>query len=188
MLTEQEFLVLNSLYLKKMTSVCGLADIAGLSVGEVQPLVGRFTAQNWVMDLGDELVIQPGGMVEVESYYREVFTDPALQDGIAQWYRRFETVNTRFIKLVSDWQQSDGDAKVLDRIVSTVERLINSIGEVTHLVPRYSGYVRRFERSIAKVDRGDLDFVCTPTVDSVHNIWFELHEDALLLLGKERTE
>ena len=55
-------------------------------------------------------------------------------------------------------------------------------------MPRYTGYIRRFERSVALVDQGNLDFVCTPTVDSLHNIWFELHEDVLLALGKERTE
>jgi hypothetical protein len=188
MLNDHQFLVLNSLYLKKMASMADLAAISGLSTDEVEPMVSGFVEQDWVLDLGGELIVQPDGMAEVEGYYQQNFSAPAQREGLAQWYSRFESINGRFIKLVTDWQETEGDAKVQDRVIATVERLVKSLGEITQLVPRYTGYIRRFERSIALVDQGNLDFVCTPTVDSLHNIWFELHEDVLLALGKERTE
>ena len=73
-------------------------------------------------------------------------------------------------------------------MVATVERLVKLIGEIAQLVPRYASYVRRLERSVTMVDQGNPDFVCTPTVDSLHNIWFEFHEDFLMIQGKERVE
>jgi hypothetical protein len=79
-----------------------------------------------------------------------------------------------------------GDPKVQERVIATVERLAKLIREITQLVPRYASYIRRFERSVTTVDQGNRDFVCTPTVDSLHNIWFEFHEDFLTVLGRPR--
>jgi hypothetical protein len=188
MLNDHQFLVLNSLYLKKMASAGDLAAMSGLSADDVRPMVNGFVEQEWVLDIGGELVIQPEGMAEVEGYYSQAFSDPAQRESLAQWYTRFESINSRFIKQVTDWQETEGDARAQDRVIATVERLVKSLGEITQLVPRYAGYIRRFEHSVAMVDQGNSDFVCTPTVDSLHNIWFELHEDVLLALGKDRTE
>ena len=30
------------------------------------------------------------------------------------------------------------------------------------------------------------EYVCKPTIDFVHNIWFEFHEDFLAVLGRPR--
>ena len=59
------------------------------------------------------------------------------------------------------------------------------MGALVPLIPRYTGYVRRFSAAWL-VDRGQRDFVCSPTIDSVHNIWFEFHEDILAVLGRPR--
>jgi hypothetical protein len=91
-----------------------------------------------------------------------------------------------FIKAVSDWQKSDGDPKAESKIIRVVERLIKSLGELTTVIPRYDQYVRRFGESVARIDRGERDYVCGPTIDSVHTIWFEFHEDILSVLGRPR--
>jgi hypothetical protein len=188
MVDEDAFLTLNALYLKKMASVGDLAKISGVSAEQVQALVNQFVEQDWVLDMGEEVLIQPEGMTEVQDYYRQNYADLSQREEMAAWFARFEPINKQFIKHVSDWQQTGGDSRDQDRVIATVERLIKLIGEIAQLVPRYSGYIRRFERSVTEVDEGNPDFVCTPTVDSLHNIWFEFHEDFLMTLGKERTE
>jgi pyruvate,orthophosphate dikinase len=35
---------------------------------------------------------------------------------------------------------------------------------------------------------GDNRFVASPRVDSYHGIWFELHEDLILLAGRNRAD
>ncbi len=188
MLDEQAFFVLNALYLKKMASAGDLAEISGVPADQVRAMVSGFAERGWVLDMGDELLIQPEGMAEVQGYYRETYSDLSQRDEVLRWYARFEAINTQFIKVVTDWQQTGGDPRVEGRVIATVERLVKLIGGMTQLVPRYAGYIRRFERGVTTVDQGNPDFVCTPTVDSLHNIWFEFHEDLLMILGKERTE
>lgn len=186
MLDEDAFLVLNALYLKKMASAVDLADISGLPADRVRAMVGGFVEREWFLDMGGELLIQPEGMAQVEGYYREIRSDLSQREEMPRWYARFEAINSQFIRHVTDWQQTGGDPRAQERVVATVERLVKLIGEITQVVPRYAGYIRRFERSVTMVDQGNSDFLCTPTVDSLHNIWFEFHEDFLAVLGRPR--
>ena len=86
------------------------------------------------------------------------------------------------MKQVSEWQATEGDERVQSRLMKTVERLMKFLEEIIPSIPRYESYVRRFANSISLVDRGDRDYVCKPTIDSIHNIWFEFHEDILSVL------
>jgi hypothetical protein len=186
MLDEHAFLALNALYLKKMASVGDLAEISGLPAEQLREMVSGFAERGWLLDMGGELLLQPEGMAQVESHYRETYSDLSQREEMLKWYARFELINSQFIKLVTDWQQTEGDPKVQERVIAMVERLVKLIGEIMELVPRYAGYIRRFERSIIAVDQGNRDFVCNPIVDSLHNIWFEFHEDFLAVLGRPR--
>lgn len=186
MLDERSFLVLNALFLKKMASVTDLSYIAGFPAEQVVAMSREFAGSDWVLDTGEELLIQPEGMKRVQEYYRSVYAELANLPAMAQWYTKFEGINTQFIKVVTDWQQTDGDPRSLDRVIGTVERLIKLIAEISERLPRYASYARRFERSVASVDEGNADFVCDPAVDSLHNIWFEFHEDFLTVLGRPR--
>ena len=171
-----------------MASGGDLAEISGLPADQVRAMASGFAERDWLLDMDGELLIQPEGMAQVQGYYRETYSDLSQREEMPRWFSRFQPINGQFIKLVTDWQQTGGDPKVQDRVIATVERLVKLIGEITELVPRYASYIRRFERSVTTVDQGNPDFVCTPTVDSLHNIWFEFHEDFLMILGKERTE
>jgi hypothetical protein len=186
MLDEPAFVALNALYLRKMASAGDLAEISGLPADEVRAMLSGFGERGWVLDMGGDLLIQPEGMEQVQAYYRETYSDLSRREEMPRWYSRFEAVNGQFIKQVTDWQESGGDPRVQERVIATVERLVRLIGEMTPLVPRWSGYIRRFERSVTIVDEGNVDYVCTPTVDSLHNIWFEFHEDLLAVLGRPR--
>jgi hypothetical protein len=186
MLDDPAFSALNALYLKKMASAGDLADMSGLPADQIRSLVGDFAQQGWVLDIDGELLIQPEGMEQVQGYYREAYAELSQREEMQQWYERFDAANTQFIKFVTDWQQTEGDPRVEKRVLATVERLIKLIGEIAQQVPRYDGYIRRFERALTAVDEGNADFVCTPTVDSLHNIWFEFHEDFLAVLGRPR--
>lgn len=186
MIEEPAFLTLNALYLKKMASAGDLPEIVRLPADQVRAMVRGFVERGWVLDMDGQLLIQPDGMAQVEQYYREAYSGILEREEMARWYERFEPLNERFIGLVTDWQQSGGDPRVQQRVIATVERLCKLIGEMTELIPRYAGYVERFERSVSMVDQGNVDFVCTPTVDSLHNIWFEFHEDFLGVLGRPR--
>jgi hypothetical protein len=186
MLDERAFLVLNAIYLKKMAGVEDVAGIAGVPLEQARALLDDCLQRGLLLDLGGQLMLQGAGTGEVLEYYGRTYAELREQDEMIRWYERFETINTQFIKLVTEWQQTDGDPRAQERMIRVVERLSKALAELTPSVPRYGGYVRRFERSMALVDQGQRDFVCSPKVDSLHNIWFEFHEDILAVLGRPR--
>jgi pyruvate,orthophosphate dikinase len=53
---------------------------------------------------------------------------------------------------------------------------------------RFGTYLARLERAAAEAAGGDGRFVASPRVDSYHGIWFELHEDLILLAGRNRAD
>ena len=186
MLDEQSFLVLNALHLKKMTSAKNLAEITDLPVDQLRTAVSAFEQRGWLLDMEGELILQPEGTEQVLGYYSETYSALSKREEMSRWHGRFEPINTQFIKYVTEWQETGGDAEVQERVIATVERLIKLIGEISKEVPRYASYIRRFERGVTTVDQGNCDFVCNPMVESLHNIWFEFHEDFLAVLGRPR--
>ena len=55
-------------------------------------------------------------------------------------------------------------------------------------LPRLGLYGARLARAADQVAGGDTMYLASPRVDSFHSIWFELHEDLILLAGRTREE
>ena len=55
-------------------------------------------------------------------------------------------------------------------------------------LPRLDYYLQRLVRAANLVGNGEHRFIASPTVDSYHTIWFELHEDLIILAGRTREE
>jgi hypothetical protein len=51
---------------------------------------------------------------------------------------------------------------------------------------RFGAYRERLDEAMGEIDGGRHELVSSPTADSVHNIWFEFHEDLLRALGHAR--
>ena len=49
-------------------------------------------------------------------------------------------------------------------------------------------YKQRLDDAYDKVLAGEHDWVSGARIDSYHTVWFELHEDLLRMLGREREE
>jgi pyruvate,orthophosphate dikinase len=55
-------------------------------------------------------------------------------------------------------------------------------------LPRLGAYGERLDVAAAMAASGDGRYVASPRVDSYHSIWFELHEDLILLAGRNRAD
>lgn len=185
-LSEQDFIVLNGVHLKKMATVEDVANAVGLDVLAVGSVLATAANAGLVMALDGKHLLLPEGTSAVHEYYGTAYDALRSDEAVLAWYRRFEATNRQFIRLVSEWQSSSGDERVEARVIGVVERLIKNLQEIIPLVRRYENYVKRLEASIVRIDDGDKGFVCNPTVDSVHNIWFEFHEDILTVIGRPR--
>ena len=186
MLSDSDFIILNAIYLKKMVDARGIADATGLPLDSVGERLAAAAAEGWVISMPEGAMLLAGGTERVLAYYRETYAGVRTDPAVVQWYEHFETLNTRFIGLVTEWQQTEGDERIERRLLQAAEKLATDIGQLAPKIARYDAYVRRFERSMDRVDQGQREFVCKPTIDSVHNIWFEFHEDILAVLGRPR--
>jgi predicted transcriptional regulator len=185
-LSEQEFLVLNGAHLKKMATVEEVASAVGLDPSVVKPVLASAASRGFVMIAEGRHLLLPEGTSAVHEYYRSAYELMRSNELVLAWYERFETINEQFIKQVTEWQSADGDERIQSRLLKTVGRLSKKLQELTALIPRYENYLNRFSASVAKIDEGEKKFVCTPTIDSIHNIWFEFHEDILSVIGRPR--
>ncbi|BCG04224.1 hypothetical protein PPGU19_087920 (plasmid) [Paraburkholderia sp. PGU19] len=184
MLTETAFLVLNALYLKKMANFAALVECVRLPEADVQEALNAAVENGQAMDLSGEYLLDVPGRRAVLKYYSEIYLPKRA--AVTEWYERFETLNSQFLKLVSEFQTSDGDARVLAQLMKVVGRQITALRKIESDIPRYGVYADRFATAIEKVDLGDRPFVTNPRADSIHNIWFEFHEDILAVVGRPR--
>lgn len=185
MLDEQIFLILNAVHLKRIATAADIANATKLVPESVREVLSDAVNRSWALDLNGQHMLAPDGTQEVLAHYREAYAELRADQAVEAWYAKFEKINAEFIRHVSDWQAS-GDERARNRLMRTVERLVKALGEITPRLSRYSGYVERFERGLALIDQGQVDYVAKPTIDSVHNVWFEFHEDILSVLGRPR--
>ena len=189
MLSDTSFVALNAIHLKKTVTAATaatIADVTALPAETVSQRLVAATDEGWILDLPTGVKLLPEGAEQVLAYYRDVYADVRIDPSLIGWYENFETLTTRFMAAVSKWQRSEGDEHVERCLLQAAERLLRDIGLLVSQIPRYATYMRRLERSMDRVHSGLRDFICKPTVDSMHNIWFEFNEDILAVLGRPR--
>jgi len=184
MLTETEFLVLNALYLKKMGGLSAIVECVRLPEDTVQDALLEAVRKGQIFDMNGEFLLDVSGRRAVLEYYVSAYLEK--RPAVSEWYEKFEVLNAQFLRLVSEWQTSDGDSRVLNQLLKVVERQVAALRRIESDIPRYGVYADRFLTAMERVDLGDKSFVTNPRADSIHNIWFEFHEDILAVVGRPR--
>jgi pyruvate,orthophosphate dikinase len=109
--------------------------------------------------------------------------DLRMKEAVTAWQLR----EVGGAQVLNDHSDADYDAKVLAQIAhlhNDAEAWLSSMRGPSQL----GRYLERLIRSIKLVSEGDHRFVASPRVDSYHSIWFELHEELILLAGRTRDE
>lgn len=91
-------------------------------------------------------------------------------------------------QIVNDHTDAAHDAAVLTEFRSLHEDASTWLRTLVEGLPRLGGYLARLERAAGMVDGGDNAYLASPRVDSYHSVWFELHEDLILLAGRTREQ
>lgn len=202
MLDRTDYDVLNAVALKKMAAAAAVAETTGLSETEVNDAFERLIAQGHVMVAAGSALPTDSAEPALAETAAERYAPVRTDSDVAALVERFETVNTQFLSAMSAWQQvdvggrkvtndhadPDYDEKVIAKLDKLVQRLTPLLDALSTHDPRFAGYPRRFAVAQQAVDSGRHELVSSPTADSLHNIWFEFHEDLLRTLGRERTE
>lgn len=201
-LDETGYDVLNVIALKKMASPQVVAHDARIDTDTAERTLAALADQGLVVVAGAMALptdaAEPALGAAAATRYAAVRSDAEIQALV----ERFETTNRQFLATMSSWQQievggrkvandhtdPEYDGKVLDRIDKLVTRLHPLLDALAGHDPRFAGYPERFAAALQQIDAGQVDYVSSPTLDSVHTVWFEFHEDLLRTLGRERAE
>jgi pyruvate,orthophosphate dikinase len=110
----------------------------------------------------------------------------------------FHQLDLRVKEVVTAWQMrgsalndhSDAvyDAGVIDRLAAIHRDAAAWITSLEGAPPGLRRYASRLEDALHRVSAGDHRFVASPRVDSYHSVWFDLHEELILLAGRNRTD
>ncbi len=114
----------------------------------------------------------------------------------------FVTLDRRVKDIVTAWQmrEIDGmqtlndhadaayDRDVLARLTALQADADAWLVPIAPTISRFATYRARLARAARQATDGDPRYVASPRVDSYHSIWFELHEDLILLAGRTRAE
>jgi pyruvate,orthophosphate dikinase len=90
--------------------------------------------------------------------------------------------------VLNDHSDAEYDAAVLERFALLHQDATTWLATLVDGLPRLADYVSRLDRAAGLVAEGDHGYIASPRVDSYHSVWFELHEDLILLAGRNRAD
>lgn len=98
----------------------------------------------------------------------------------------FTALNAQFLETITAWQLGSHDDDLLDDLAAIVRSVYPLLELVAVPLPRFAGYLPRLRQAVGMALVGASQWVDGLEVDSVHRVWFELHEDLLATLGLSR--
>jgi hypothetical protein len=187
----------DSLDILQTLRIKGLADpdeiAAALGAESVETVLPALAERGFIAPTegSSKWILTPEGLAEQGRLATELSADGPAED-LRLAYEVFLDLNAPVKELVSDWQAGDQSEAQAGEILEELAEIHQHLGEGMEIgsrsVPRLNVYTGRLGAALDKVRAGDLRFLADPTIPSFHTVWFECHEDLLLLLGKTRAE
>jgi hypothetical protein len=200
---DQDLLALHALAVKKAGNAEAVAAILGAEEGEIATALDAHVADGRAAGANGMFMVSPTGRDWLDERYPEAYAEFRADPAGTEAYERFERINRELLGLFTDWQMipaaggervandhsdADYDAGIVDRLGAQHERAEKVLDRFAELDPRLGIYKTRLDEAYDKVLAGEHDWVSGARIDSYHTVWFELHEDLLRLLGREREE
>lgn len=194
--------VLNVVALKKMATADAVGDVVGLDVATASGVLDSLAGRGLLVMAGGAALPTDAAEPALRSAAADRYAGLRADADVAALVERFETVNAQFLTTIAAWQQLDvGGRKVANdhtdpeydgRIIGRIDKLVARLDPLIRALAghdaRFAGYTTRFAAAMDAIDAGRHEYVSSPTLDSVHTLWFEFHEDLLRTLGRERVE
>lgn len=185
--------VLQALRLKGRATTQELATSLARDPAEVQEELQQLADENLVVERTTGR--RPGWMLtgagreRYDSSLAEL-RDAATIERLAETYPTFLRHNVAVKDLAARWQNTADDAhrfEIMEELHEIAENIAPSLGSAGEVVPRFGAYATRLADALRQAE-DDPRFVVSPTVDSFHTVWFECHEDYLLMLDRSREQ
>ncbi|HET9852752.1 MAG TPA: pyruvate, phosphate dikinase [Candidatus Limnocylindrales bacterium] len=112
--------------------------------------------------------------------------DAEMKQAVTAWQLRDVTPGAEPVP--NDHADAEYDDAVLRRLRDVANAADRWLADAPAVVPRLRRYRARLRRAADAAIAGDGRFVASPRVDSFHGVWFELHEELILLAGRTRED
>ena len=184
-------------------SPAAVAEILGAEEAEIESALEAAVAAGRAAGAKGTFMVAPAGREWLDQQYPAAFADFRADPAATETYERFEKINRELLSLFTDWQMvpsaggervpndhsdADYDTGVIDRLGAQHERAERVLDGFAALEPRLGLYKERLDQAYDKALAGEHEWVSGARIDSYHTVWFELHEDLLRMLGREREE
>ncbi|WP_068086794.1 hypothetical protein [Novosphingobium rosa] len=195
-------LALHGLAIKRYAGAEAVAELTGLSPASAEAQLAQALATGRAVETRGAFSLTPLARVALQASYDRIFAPLREDKGFAEAYHGFERINPDLKQVITDWQtielrgerrandHSDQayDDRVIDRLGTLHERAEPVLSGLASALPRMAIYGRKLEAALDRAEGGDIAWVSDIHRDSYHTVWFELHEDLLRIMGRERVE
>lgn len=161
------------------------AHLVGESAVDLGGALDALVADEWVRRRGEpaRLSLRPAGDVALTARLAAE-TETAGRAELTEAYEAFLPLNRRFLSLVRAHESGVDADGPLAELVGELQPVLDGLRE---RLARFEGYRGRFARAVGRA-RDDPGWIASPRRDSIHTVWFELHEHLLATLGRDRTQ
>jgi len=195
-------LALHGLAIKKHGTAAEVAGITGLEVALVEKHLEAAVASKRAIKAGEKYVLQPTAQIALKSGYSRDFSNERGDTEMQAAYDAFEQVNEQLKLLITEWQtinvggkarpndhsDPEYDDKIIDRLGDLHERAEPVFDRFASGLPRLAVWKGLLQSALERAEDGDVEWVSAARCMSYHTVWFEMHEDLIRVLGRERLE
>lgn len=192
--------ILHTLRCIGASSPTRLADLTGLPVPDVESHLIDLGVKGLVARSGDGWSVTAEGRRIDNEAVAEELDETGCRAAVEAAYGRFERLNPLALEACTAWQlrEIDGVRRVNDHLdrrydtqvlrkLGNVERLGQELcNDLSAILDRFDGYGDRLAEAANRALAGEWEYV-SEHWDSFHTVWFQLHEDLLVTIGKPRT-
>ena len=195
-------LVLHAAAIKRHAPASAIAALAGLPADQAQVQLDALVASGRAIEAKGAYALTPLAGVALQARYAGHFAALRGDAGFSSAYQGFERINNTLKQIITDWQTLDvggqkvandhrdkaHDAAVIDRLGALHEQAEPILAKLAQGLPRLQYYGDRLLVALEAAEDGDSAWVSDIRRDSYHTVWFELHEELLRIMGREREE
>lgn len=195
-------LALHGLAIKKHGDAAEVAALTGLGPDRVQSLLDAAVAAGRAVKAGTKYMLSPVAQVALKSSYGREFAAPRSDAAMAAAYDDFEKINEQLKQVITDWQtlplggtrvpndhsDADYDNRIIDRLGALHDRAVPILNRFAAGLPRLAAYRSLLQTALERAEDGQTAWVSDARCASYHTVWFELHEDLIRILDRQRIE
>ncbi|MEM4048699.1 MAG: hypothetical protein QW750_05420 [Zestosphaera sp.] len=202
-LVEEEFLVLNYMYLVECTTLELLTHFMKGDSARALEILKKFKDRGYVTTSEDFIIISDEAKRSVEEIRKNMVKKlennmSAVMDVI----KKLEEVNNEIKDVVTQWQiKKIGNVTVIndhqdlaydERVIKRLCRAHNKaeklLNDLSQYLPHFKYYVELLNIALRKILNENAYEYVDKHPASYHNVWYIAHEDWLRLFGLKRIE